>query len=127
MSKKTNNSPKTNQQTTAANVTNETTNNIANIVGETKSTTVNFGANSNAKKGITYMFNKKNYTFMLAGLALIALGFILMAGGKSTDPHVFNAKELYSFRRITLAPVLVMAGFILEIYAIMRVPKEGEA
>ncbi len=79
-----------------------------------------------SKSGITYMFGKKNYQLMLAGLALIALGFILMAGGKSTDPHVFNKEEIYSFRRITLAPILVMAGFVLEIFAIMYLPKSSK-
>jgi hypothetical protein len=71
----------------------------------------------------TYMFDKKNYMFMGIGLALIALGFILMAGGKSADPNVFDYDEIYSFRRITLAPILIVAGYIVEIYAIMLVPK----
>ena len=63
---------------------------------------------------------------MIGGLVLIALGFILMAGGRSEDPHVFDYKEIYSFRRITLAPVLVMLGFIVEIAAIMWMPKEAQ-
>jgi hypothetical protein len=99
--------------------------NLPNLVAETNTTTTKQAGKS--LPGLTYMFNKKNYTFMLAGLALIAVGFILMSGGKSADPNVFNKEEIYSFRRITLAPILVMAGFILEIYAIMRLPKEGEA
>ena len=49
-----------------------------------------------------------------------------MAGGRSEDPHVFDYKEIYSFRRITLAPVLVMLGFIVEIAAIMWMPKEAQ-
>ena len=49
-----------------------------------------------------FLFDKTNYYIMFAGLALILLGFVLMSGGKSTDPHVFNKEEIYSFRRITL-------------------------
>jgi hypothetical protein len=57
---------------------------------------------------------------MLIGAALIVLGMFLMSGGKSADPNVFNESEVYSFRRITLAPILVIAGFIIEIYAIFK-------
>jgi len=71
-------------------------------------------------------FGKKNYTLLLVGVGLIALGFLLMVGGKSNDPNVFN-EELFSFRRITLAPILILAGFVVEIYAIMLKPKEEEA
>jgi len=70
-----------------------------------------------------FLFDKTNYVIMLVGLLLIVLGFFLMAGGKSTDPNVFNYEEIYSFRRITLAPIIIMAGFIVEIVAIMRKPK----
>jgi hypothetical protein len=75
----------------------------------------------------TYMFQKKNYQIMIGGLLLIALGFILMAGGKSPDPHVFNEAEVYSARRIIVAPILVMAGFITEIFAIMWVPSDAQS
>jgi FtsH-binding integral membrane protein len=71
-------------------------------------------------KEITHLFDKENYKWMLIGLVVIAIGFILMAGGKSSNPNVFNEKEVYSFRRITLAPILIIAGFIIEIFAIMR-------
>jgi hypothetical protein len=70
-----------------------------------------------------FLFDKTNYYIMFAGLALILLGFVLMSGGKSTDPHVFNKEEIYSFRRITLAPILIIAGFVVEVVAIMRKPK----
>lgn len=66
------------------------------------------------------LFGKSNYTWMLIGAALILVGMLLMAGGKSTNPDVFNASEVYSFRRITLAPIVIMAGFIVEIYAILK-------
>lgn len=66
------------------------------------------------------LFTKENYKWMLIGLIVLALGFFLMAGGKSTDPNVFNDNEIYSFRRITLAPVLIVAGLLIEIYAIIK-------
>ena len=65
-----------------------------------------------------FLFGKKNYTFMLIGLAFVVLGFILMAGGGSDNPVIFN-DEIYSFRRIRLAPTLVLIGLAIEIYAIM--------
>jgi uncharacterized membrane protein len=71
-----------------------------------------------------FLFDKSNYTWMLAGVFLILLGIVLTAGGKSADPHQFNYDEIYSFRRITLAPLLMMIGFGIEIYAIMKKPAE---
>jgi len=68
------------------------------------------------------VFTRQNYLWMLAGLVVIVLGFLLMAGGGSDDPNVFKAEEIYSFRRITLAPILVLAGFAIEIAAIFRKP-----
>jgi len=65
-------------------------------------------------------FGKSNFTWMLIGAAFIVLGMFLMSGGKSADPNVFNESEVYSFRRITLAPIVVIAGFIIEIYAIFK-------
>ncbi|WP_457617124.1 DUF3098 domain-containing protein [Lutibacter sp.] len=65
-----------------------------------------------------FLFGKKNYTLMLLGIAVIAVGFILMAGGGSDDPEVFN-DAIYNFRRIRLAPTLVLIGLAIEIYAIM--------
>ena len=62
---------------------------------------------------------------MLIGIVLVALGLILMAGGKSKDPNVFNPDEVYSFRRITLAPILIIGGFVVEIFAIFRKDKKS--
>ena len=62
-------------------------------------------------------FGKQNYIIVLIGLALIAVGFMLMIGGGSTDPNVFN-EEMFNFQRLTLAPILVLAGFVVEIVAI---------
>ena len=72
------------------------------------------------------LFSKENYKWMLIGLAVIFLGMILMGGGKSNDPNQFNPKEVYSFTRITLAPILIVAGFAIEIFAIFRKSKEEE-
>jgi len=70
-----------------------------------------------------FLFGKKNYMFMLIGIVFIAIGFILMAGGGSDNPEVFN-EEIYNFRRIRLAPTLVLIGLAIEIYAIMAKSKK---
>ncbi len=77
------------------------------------------------KNSNSMLFDKNNYIIMLVGLAVLVLGFVLMAGGKSSDPNVFNAAEIYSFRRITLAPIIVLLGFAIEIYAIMKKPQSA--
>ena len=69
------------------------------------------------------LFTKDNYKWMLIGLVVIAIGMLLMVGGKSPDPNVFNADEIYGFRRITLAPILIVAGLVIEVYAIMKKQK----
>ena len=65
----------------------------------------------------------ENYKLMLIGFVIIVIGFILMAGGGSNDPNVFN-EDMFNFRRITLAPILVLGGFAFEVYAIMKKPKK---
>lgn len=70
---------------------------------------------------------KENYKLMAIGFAIIVIGFILMAGGGSDDPEVFS-KDIFNFRRLTLAPLLLLFGFVFEIYAIMKKPKsDGKA
>jgi len=69
---------------------------------------------------------KENYIYLIIGFVIIMVGFLLMVGGKSPDPNVFNADELFSFRRITLAPVVVLAGFAFEIWAIMKKPRTSK-
>ena len=71
-----------------------------------------------------FIFGKKNYKFMLIGLGFIALGFILMAGGGSDDPNVFDP-SIFSWRRIRLAPALVLIGFGIQVYAILLNPNKG--
>lgn len=70
--------------------------------------------------GENILFTKENYKWMLIGLIIMAIGFFLMAGGKSPDPNVFNDNEIYSFRRITLAPILIVAGLVVEVFAILK-------
>jgi hypothetical protein len=65
-----------------------------------------------------FIFKKANYKLMFIGLAVIAIGFILMSGGGSDDPNVFNP-EIYNFQRIRLAPTLVLIGFGIQVYAIL--------
>ncbi len=67
---------------------------------------------------------KQNYYLLAIGFVIIIIGFLLMIGGGTEDPNVFNEKELFIFRRITLAPIVILAGFVFEIYAIMKKPKE---
>ena len=71
-------------------------------------------------------FTKKNYYVLVAGIALITLGYILMIGGGSEDPNVFNP-EIFSFQRITLAPMVCLIGFVTIIVAIMWRPKTDVA
>jgi hypothetical protein len=73
-----------------------------------------------------FALGRENYIYLVIGFILIIVGFILMIGGKSNDPNVFNEKEIFSFRRITLAPVVVLFGFAFEIWAIMKKPKTSE-
>lgn len=75
------------------------------------------------KQDLNFVFSKKNYLVMGIGLAIITLGFILMSGGGSDDPNVFNP-EIYNFRRIRLAPTLVLLGFAIEVYAILLNPNK---
>lgn len=70
-----------------------------------------------------FLFGKKNYIFMIIGVMVIGLGFILMSGGGSDNPAVFN-EEIYNWRRIRLAPTLVIIGLGIEIYAILLNPKK---
>lgn len=67
-----------------------------------------------------FAFGKENYKFLLIGLVINVIGFMLMIGGGSEDPTKFNADELFSARRITIAPILIVLGYIIMIYAIMK-------
>ena len=82
-------------------------------------------SSTSAKHQTEFIFGKKNYQWMLIGLGVIALGFILMSGGGSDDPNVFNP-EIYSWRRIRLAPAIVLLGFGIEVYAILLNPNKDK-
>jgi membrane-bound ClpP family serine protease len=69
-----------------------------------------------------FALGRENLKLLVIGFVIIVIGFVLMTGGKSSDPSVFNP-EIFSFRRITLAPMVVLFGFLFEIYAIMKKPK----
>ena len=70
-------------------------------------------------------FDRTNYKLLLIGIGIVILGFVLMSGGGSGDPEVFNAKELFSARRITVAPIVCLIGYSFVIYAIMRKPRNA--
>ncbi|SHF05407.1 Protein of unknown function [Mariniphaga anaerophila] len=72
-----------------------------------------------------FALGKENYRMMAIGFGIIVVGFVLMIGGGSDDPNVFNS-EIFSFRRITLAPLLLLFGFLFEIYAILKKPKNDK-
>ncbi len=88
-----------------------------------KETSVTIGNQKAKTVLVNPLFGKENYMWMLAGVAVMVLGFFLMAGGKSPDPAKFNDNEIYSTTRITIAPILIIGGFIIEIFAIMKKPK----
>lgn len=70
-----------------------------------------------------FAFGKENYRLLLIGLALIVVGFLLMIGGGSKDPNEFS-DAIFNFQRLTLAPILILAGYVVEIFAIMKKPKD---
>jgi membrane-bound ClpP family serine protease len=78
--------------------------------------------NESSKK-FDFAFGRENYLLLIIGFVIIVFGFLLMVGGGSDDPNVFSEK-IFSFRRITLAPIIILAGFVFEIWAIMKKPKE---
>ena len=70
-----------------------------------------------------YLFNKRRYRFLILSIFIIGIGFLLMSGGESTDPDIFN-NEIYNFRRIRLAPLMVVLGFVLCIFSILYKDKK---
>lgn len=81
--------------------------------------------NKPEEKKVEFALGRENYKLLMIGFAIIILGFLLMIGGKAESPDEFN-EAIFSFRRITLAPIIVLFGFMFEIYAIMKKPKETE-
>ena len=70
------------------------------------------------------IFNKENYKWMLLGIVVMAIGMVLLSGGKNTDPNVFDTSKVYSTTRITIAPLLILAGLVIGIFAIFKKPKQ---
>lgn len=82
----------------------------------------------NEKKTVTTppssnLFGKENFTWIIAGIVVIAIGMFLMSGGRSKDPSQFDPKEVYSTTRITIAPIVILLGLAIEVFAIFRKPK----
>jgi hypothetical protein len=75
------------------------------------------------KKTLAPLFTKDNFLWMFIGGILIALGMFLMSGGKNQNPNVFDYNVVYSFTRVTLAPILIIVGLLVEIFAIFRKAK----
>ena len=75
------------------------------------------------EKKYNTLFGRDNFMWMAIGGVVIIAGILLMSGGKSPDPNVFSDQEVYSTRRITIAPILIIIGFIIEVYAIMKKTK----
>lgn len=73
--------------------------------------------------GPIFPFTRENFVIMIIGLIVIGIGYLLMVGGRSPDPNQFYPDQVYSWRRITLAPIVILLGFLVEIYAIMKKPK----
>jgi hypothetical protein len=96
---------------------------------KTKTTTTAKTTTTVTKKapaaGMGHLFDKANLMWMLIGLGVMAIGFMLMAGGRSDDPNVFDYNQVYSFRRITIAPIIILAGLVIEVVAIFRRPKNS--
>jgi fumarate reductase subunit D len=76
------------------------------------------------KEKLNFALGRANYKLLAIGFGIIIIGFLLMLGGKSDSPDKFS-EDIFSFRRITLAPIVVLAGFVFEIWAIMKKPKES--
>ena len=77
----------------------------------------------NKEESINFVFSKENYKLLLIGIAFIVVGFLLMIGGGTDDPDIFSDK-IFSFRRLTLAPILILIGYVIELFAIMKRPKK---
>jgi hypothetical protein len=76
--------------------------------------------NTTVRQENEFPFERVNYRLLLIGMAIIFIGFLLMVGGGTDNPNEFNEKELFSPRRITVAPLIVLAGYVFIIYAIMK-------
>jgi hypothetical protein len=92
---------------------------------KSKTTTATVEKETTTRKEPRAFFDRDNILWMLIGAAVMIVGFLLMAGGRNEDPNVFDESKVYSTTRITIAPILILAGFVIEIYALFRHPKKG--
>jgi hypothetical protein len=83
------------------------------------------GTKDENKEKMNFALGRENYKLLAIGFVIIVAGFLLMLGGKSASPDKFS-NDIFSFRRITLAPIVVLAGFVFEIWAIMKKPRNTE-
>lgn len=88
---------------------------------DSKKTSASVETQQTTTESTGFAFGKQNYKLLFIGLALIFVGFLLMIGGGSDDPTEFS-EDIFNFRRLTLAPILVLAGYVIEIFAIMKKP-----
>ncbi len=72
----------------------------------------------------SFAFGKENYRILIIGVVIVVIGYLLMVGGGSDDPKQFHAEEIFSFRRITLSPIVILTGFIVVMYGIMKKAKQ---
>ena len=71
-----------------------------------------------------FAFGKENYIILIIGVVVVTIGYLLIIGGGSDDPNQFHADEIFSFRRITLSPIVILLGFVVVLYGIMKKSKE---
>jgi len=76
------------------------------------------------KKATGFAFGKQNYQILLVGVVVVVIGYLLMVGGGSDDPHKFNADEIFSTRRITVSPIVILLGFVIVLCGIMKKSKD---
>ncbi len=107
----------------AKNVKKVITTNKQNTTQSKTTTSSSSKGKTTESHGLEFAFGKENYRLLLIGLGFLLLGYILMIGGGSDDPNVFSDK-IFDFQRLTLAPILLIIGFVIEVFAIMIKPKD---
>ncbi len=75
-------------------------------------------------KKTSFAFGKENYRILIIGVVIVVIGYMLMIGGGSDDPNQFHADEIFSFRRITLSPIVILTGFVVVLFGIMKKAKQ---
>ena len=78
---------------------------------------------SNTPKQVSFLFHRENYIILFVGIAILIIGYLLMSGGQQ-QPNEYKTEEIYSFRRITLAPIVVIVGYLVVLYSLLKKPKD---